>query len=610
MADQLTHFKTLFKTLGPKQLGMLVVSFLAVVGVVVGSAYWMNTPTYALLVSDADAESVSAVVSKLKEGKISYELADGGRSVRVPAERVDELRLQFASTGLPSAGRIGFEIFDKPAFGTTEFLEQVNYRRALEGELGRTIATLSDVASARVHIAMAKDSVFADKDQAAKASVVLKLRNNRPLSPATVNGITGLVSASVESLRPESVVILDTYGRSLSQSPENGEEATGAAGLDRQQRIEHDLTTRVVSLLEPVVGPGHVRVNVSARLKSDVEDQTEERWDQSPVIRSKQTTTESDARTGTLGTAGARANLPPDLSTSNAAATGAATGSTSTSPNSPTSPTNPATPGNGTTAPANGATPPPAAPPSAVPPTATPIVGTTRSSETTNYEVGKVTTHRTSPGGQIARLSVAVILDEEHAAVAPAAAAGAAAPAAGATPAPAPATATTKPRSPEELQRIQQLVAAAVGLDESRGDKLTVDSIAFDTPTEEPPVPAPSGFSSVWDQVRTSVRDQGMSFVRLFGIAIVALVTIFVVLRPMLRNALKVSAKASLPAAAAPAGLPGRAPTVEEMQGRLDAGHDPLAGAPGLARRVAKLAGDEPEQVARVMRGWIADGGR
>ena len=187
MADQLAHFKTLLKTLGGKQIAMLVVSFVAVVGVVVGSAYWMNTPTYALLVSDADAESVSAVVSKLKDAKISYELADGGRSVRVPTERADELRLQFASTGLPSAGRIGFEIFDKPAFGTTEFLEQVNYRRALEGELGRTIATLSDVASARVHIAMAKDSVFADKDQSAKASVVLKLRNNRPLSPATVN---------------------------------------------------------------------------------------------------------------------------------------------------------------------------------------------------------------------------------------------------------------------------------------------------------------------------------------------------------------------------------------------------------------------------------------
>ena len=280
MADQLSHLKTLVKTLGAQKVAMLAVSFLVVVGVVAGSAYWMNTPTYALLVSDADAESVSAVVSKLKEAKISYELADGGRAVRVPAERVDELRLQFASTGLPSAGRIGFEIFDKPAFGTTEFLEQVNYcARSKASWAGRS--RRSATSPALVHIAMAKDSVFADKDQSAKASVVLRLRNNRPLSPATVNGITGLVSAAVESLRPESVVILDTFGRSLSKRPRMAK-ATGAAGLDHQQHIEHDLTTRVVSLLEPVVGPGHVRVNVSARLKTDVEDQTEERWDQTP----------------------------------------------------------------------------------------------------------------------------------------------------------------------------------------------------------------------------------------------------------------------------------------------------------------------------------------
>src|SRR5262252_1175995 len=172
---------------------LLAVVFVAVVGVVVGSAYWMSAPTFTLLASDLDAESAAALVSHLKDVKVPYELTDGGRSIRVPAERADELRLDVAGTGLPSAGRIGFEIFDKPAFGTTEFLEQVNYRRALEGELGRTIATLSDVASARVHIAMAKDSVFADKDQSAKASVVLKLRNNRPLAPATVNGITGLV---------------------------------------------------------------------------------------------------------------------------------------------------------------------------------------------------------------------------------------------------------------------------------------------------------------------------------------------------------------------------------------------------------------------------------
>src|SRR4029079_5451462 len=118
----------------------------------------------------------------------------GGRTVSVPVERVDELRLQFASGGLPSAGRIGFEIFDRTAFGTTEFLEHVNYRRALEGELARTISTIAEVASARVHIAMAKDSLFTGDAQPAKASVVLKLKSNRPPAPSMVAGIAGLVS--------------------------------------------------------------------------------------------------------------------------------------------------------------------------------------------------------------------------------------------------------------------------------------------------------------------------------------------------------------------------------------------------------------------------------
>ena len=247
----IAHFKQLTKTLGAKQMALLVIVFVAVVGVVVGSAYWMSAPNFALLASDLDADSASALVSKLKDVKVPYEISDGGRSVRVPAERVDELRLDVAGTGLPSAGRVGFEIFDRPAFGTTEFLEQVNFRRALEGELGRTIGTLADVSSARVHIAMGKDSLFADKSEPAKASVVLRLKSSRPLAPTTVKAITGLVANSVESLRPESVVVVDTFGRSLTQTGAEADDASGPVGLDRQQRIERDMSSRVVALLEP-----------------------------------------------------------------------------------------------------------------------------------------------------------------------------------------------------------------------------------------------------------------------------------------------------------------------------------------------------------------------
>ena len=147
-----THLKNLATTLSAKQLLGLGVAFIAVVGVVGGSGYWISQPTYSLLVADMDSETANSVISKLKEQKVAYQLGDGGRTVSVPVEKVDELRLEFASGGLPSAGRIGFEIFDRSAFGTTEFLEHVNYRRALEGELAGFVSGAARPKSFAVYI--------------------------------------------------------------------------------------------------------------------------------------------------------------------------------------------------------------------------------------------------------------------------------------------------------------------------------------------------------------------------------------------------------------------------------------------------------------------------
>src|SRR5262249_30863169 len=157
------------------------------------------------------------VVEKLKAQKVTYQLDDGGRAIRVPETRVDELRLAFTAQGLPSTGRIGFEIFDRTAFGETEFLEHVNYRRAPEGGNARTSSAIGEVAIGRVHIAMAKESLFESREQPAKASVILKLKGRQPLAGATVSGIASLVASSVEGLRPESVVILDNFGRPLTR---------------------------------------------------------------------------------------------------------------------------------------------------------------------------------------------------------------------------------------------------------------------------------------------------------------------------------------------------------------------------------------------------------
>ena len=601
------HLKKLTSTLSPGQLAGLASVFIAVVVVVIASAYWISQPEYSLLVADMDAETASSVVSRLKSSKVQYQLDDGGRSVRVPSSRVDELRLEFASGGLPSAGRIGFEIFDKPAFGTTEFLEHVNYRRALEGELARTISTLSEIASARVHIAMAKDSLFVDQAQPAKASVVLKLRNNRPLAAATARGIAGLVASSVEALRPEAVTILDTFGRPLTRPEEDAAPVSGLQ-FDRQQQIERDLSSRVVALLEPVVGTGRVRVNVSAILKADTVEETEERFDPNGVVRSRQTSFDAATQAAINGgVAGARANQPPALSTSNTTPAATNTAAATTAPSPSATAENPATPPVGTP-PADGAIPPAAnstAKPTSAPatsPTQSPAAamitagplgtGSSRSSEITNYEIGRVTRHTVSPQGQLARLSVAVILDDER--VTTKAADGT-------------AQTTTKAWEPAGLQRIQNLVIAAVGLDQKRGDQLTVENISFEAPVEVAELPAPAFSQQAMDAVKT----YWPSAVRGLGIMLIASFAIFGVLRPLARRATSLAATPALPAPATAA----RLPTVQEMEGSIDAELDAARTGqpkrlPVLTKRVAKLASDEPEQLARIVRGWIAEGDR
>ena len=271
------------------QLMSLALAFLAVVGLTIGSAYWLNTPNYGVLFSDMDAESASSVVAKLKSEKVQYVLDDGGRRRSACRRRAStNCGCRSRPTGMPGSGHVGFEIFDRTAFGVTEFLEHVNYRRALEGELARTISTIAEVASARVHIAMPQPSLFTGRDQPTKASVILKLRNNRPLPPRRSPASPAWSSASVESLRPEAVVIIDNFGRPLSQAESRADAAEVPSGIERQQRIERDLSdARGRSLLEPIVGAGRVRVNVTAQLKPDTDEETEEQWDPTPSFSSQ-----------------------------------------------------------------------------------------------------------------------------------------------------------------------------------------------------------------------------------------------------------------------------------------------------------------------------------
>jgi flagellar M-ring protein FliF len=549
-----SRLRALTSSFSTGQLVTLAGAFVLVVGVVAGSAFWLNAPSYALLFADMDPESAGQIVTELKNRNVPFKLDEGGRGIRVPDDRVDELRLELSAQNLPASGRIGFEIFDRTQFGATQFLEQVNYRRALEGEIARTIATIGEVSNARVHIAMGKDSLFGDP-RPAKASVVLKLRGSRPPSAATINGIGNLVASSVEGLRPEAVVILDSFGRPLARPEGDEHDPLGTAQMERQKRLETEMAARVVALLEPVVGPDRVRVNVAMKLDPTSSEETEERWDPNTVVRSKQTTADQSMGAASAAIAGARGNMPEPPPDANQPARGTQQASL-TGPSS------------------------------------------SRSAETTNFEVSRTTRHSIQPPGDLARLSVAVILDDDQVAKAQED---------GST------TLMRKPRTREELQKIQGLVAAAVGLEPDRGDRLTVENVSFDEPVVEqgPPPSILQMYSpQIWDASRIAV------------VGLLGIIALMVFVRPLMRKAGVQgggkAAQAALAAAAPALAMPSAGPkTVAELESEIDEELNAITAQyaesrrlPVLTRRVSAVTVNEPESVAKLLRSWIADSER
>src|SRR6266850_7984132 len=214
--------------------------------------YFVNRVEYQTLYADVDPQEAQGIVVKLQELKVPYELAPDGRTVKVASDKLAEVRIQLASQGLPESGRIGFEIFDRTNFGLTNFQEQVNYQRALEGELARSIMTLAEVEAARVHLVLAKESLFQNSDEQTKASVILKLKNGRSLSGSAAQGIVNMVASAVKGLTPEKVVLIDYRGKVLSRNESEG--SFTATQVDARQRLEIELSNKIVQILEPVTG--------------------------------------------------------------------------------------------------------------------------------------------------------------------------------------------------------------------------------------------------------------------------------------------------------------------------------------------------------------------
>ncbi len=275
---------------------------------------WKREADFRPLFTELAPEDAAGIVQKLKEGGVAYRLPEGGRSVLVPSGRLAELRLSLAAAGLPKSGRIGFELFDKTNLGATEFTEHVNYRRALEGELERSVMSLAEVEQARVHLTFPKESVFLDAQQPAKASVLVRLKPSAHLAPANVVAITHLLASAVEGLAPEAVSVLDMNGNLLSRPRPGGSldgpEASEAA-LDYRHRVESDLLLKINSTLEPLLGAEKFRAGVSVDCDFSGGEQSEEIFDPArSVMLSSQRSEDTTSAANSSGVPGTASTLP------------------------------------------------------------------------------------------------------------------------------------------------------------------------------------------------------------------------------------------------------------------------------------------------------------
>jgi flagellar M-ring protein FliF len=324
---------------------------------------WQREGDFRPLYSSLASDDAGAVVKKLKETGVDFRLSEGGSTVLVPSARVAETRLEMASAGLPKSGRIGFELFDKTNFGATEFVEHINYRRALEGELERTIMSLAEVEQARVHVTFPKESVYLESREPAKASVVVRLRPGARLLPPNVVAVEHLVASAVEGLTPEAVSVLDVRGTLLNRphsAPSLDGSDSGDRLLETRQGIERDLVAKINSTLEPLLGGEKFRASASVECDFSSAEQSEEIFDPThSVMVSSQKSEDTSTTGGAAGVPGTASNLPR-----------------------------------------------PAAKP------ANALAGTSRHTESIAYQSSRTVKHVKSPQGAVKRISLAVLVDQ------------------------------------------------------------------------------------------------------------------------------------------------------------------------------------------------------
>ncbi|OWT79979.1 MULTISPECIES: flagellar basal-body MS-ring/collar protein FliF [unclassified Achromobacter] len=432
----------------------LIGAIAAVAALVVAATMWSRDPNYKVLFSNLDDRDGGAIVASLNQMNVPYRFNDGGTALLVPQEKVYDTRLQLAAQGLPRGGSVGFELLDQNKFGASQFTEQINYQRALEGELARSIESVNTVQHARVHLAIPRQTLFVRDRQAPTASVLLNLYPGRSLGDGQVSSIAWLVASSVPELTVNNVSIVDQNGRLLSQPAGEGR------GMDADQlryvrETEQRAVERILSILNPLVGPGNVHAQASADMDFSRREETQETYrpNQDPgqaAVRSKQT---SDATqnggSAAQGVPGALTNQPPAGPTAPIV-----------NPQQPQQPQRPGQPGQQQGQGANGAN----GTTGAGTTTQTQGPSSVRNDATTNYELDRTISHIKAPVGNLKRMSVAVVINylpnKEG---------------------------EPKAMEADELNKLTTLVKEAMGYSEARGDSLNVVNSQFND--VEPAVP-------------------------------------------------------------------------------------------------------------------------
>ncbi len=535
----------LLDRLSPRARALLVLSAAGVMAIVSAAWLWSSSPSYSVLFTNLSDRDGGAVIAQLAQMNVPYRNADGG-TILVPADKVHEARLKLASQGLPKGSIVGFEILESQKFGLTQFQEQLNYQRGLEGELARSIQSLAPVASARVHLALPKNSGFLRDHQPPTASVLVQLHPGKTLDRAQVAGIVHLIASSVPELTTKNVSVVDQHGTLLASQSE-GQGSLDGEQLDYVSQIEAATIKRIEDILEPIVGRANVRAQVTADVDFSNVEQMDETYkpnqgtDTKATIRSQQSTENSQTgSSGPQGVPGALSNQPP---------------------------VPPTAPINGQAA---AASQPPAAPGSS-----------THREQVTNFEVDKNVRHTKVASGEIRRLTAAVVINNKPAAPVPAPSGAAGAPA---NPIASAAAAST-PWSQKEMDNIQALVREAMGFNEKRGDSLNVANVAFSQLELPPAEPTP-----LWQQPDAIALGKEIGKAVVF--LMLTLILVFGVVRPALKaissQPVVVSSNAQSPAIEATP-----SPRAELPSSQID--------------QMRQIARSDPATVANVVKAWVGD---